>query len=488
MDQGPILLAVALLAWGAPFAAAEEALKQAASSSTAVSISTAPPQRAGAVAEPAASSSTAVSISTGEFIPLLAPVAAPHAVRSRAQTISNGRLKLSGVYQKDNAGSHYAISRVESDGAVERLYGGPWSITWLGNVSYRDSSRFSASSDFHRPRLHLMSFALSRKTDGGGFVRLGRVLPTQLPGIGYIDGGQIEAHPLDCLRLGAAAGLRPDLIDLGASSRQSLASGYATLEKGTRGHWYYSGTLGLLQTFFRGRADELALVYDQRSDLGPKLSLDGTTQVDYKAWSGPEPPGARLTRANVSAFSPLASFLTLRTGLDHYERAQTRAERDASGPNAAPLPDNRYLLYWIGAEEPLGGTLRLEEEVSRLETTGLANQTLWRLGLNWTGLLGPPDSLWSVKGYNLNQSEGDGYGLLLSALLPFADGRGTANLSAGLRDSARPEEKKTVTLNDLAARLTWRFNRRWSAELGVRQVTERSYGSTVADGALSYYW
>ena len=415
-------------------------------------------------------------------------MAAPHAVQSRAETISHGRLRLGEVYQTDSLGARYTISRLESDGGVERLYGGPWSLTWLGNVSYRDSNRFSGSSDFRRARLHLMSFMLSRKTDSGGFARLGRILPAQLPGVGYIDGGQLEAHPLECLRLGAAAGLRPDLVDLGASSRQSLASGYATLEAGNRGQWYYSGTLGLLQTLFRGTADELALVYDQRADLGSKLSLYGTAQLDAKASSGPEPHVARLTRANVSAISPLASFLTLRTGLDHYERPRTRAELYASGSSTAALTDNRYSRYWLGAEEPLPWALRLEEEVSRLEATGLVDQTLWRLSIQRAGLPGLPDSLWTVTGYNLNQSEGEGDGFLLSALLPFAGGRATASLIGDWHDSARPMEKKTLALNNVSARLTWRFGRRWSAEFGAREVTLRGYASTVTDGALSYYW
>ena len=337
MGKGRIVLAFALLSFGARLDAAVEES----------------PFRA-------TSSAPAVAVSTEDFIPLLAPVASPRPVSSRADTISHGRLRLAEVYQRDNAGSRHTISRVESGGSVERLYSGPWSLVWLGNASYRDSNVFSGSSDFRKPRLHLMTLQLSRKIDGGGFARLGRILPLELPGIGYIDGAQLQSRPREGVSVGAAAGLRPNLADLGLSARQSLASAYATVEKGARGQWYYSGTLGVLGTEFKGRADELALLYDQRSDLSPKLSIYGTAQLDYKAWNGPEPKGVRLTRANATATSPLLSFFTLRTGLDHYERPQTRAEFDFSGSTATPFTNYSYSRYWVGAEQPLIWTLQFQ--------------------------------------------------------------------------------------------------------------------------------
>src|SRR5258706_2552405 len=123
---------------------------------------------------------------------------------------------------------------------------------------------------------------MARKNEDGGSLKLGRFLTSTLPGLGFLDGGQLEHVYSPQWRAGGVLAMRPDRIDLGLSTKEPLMAAYASTEQGTHGQLYYSGTLGMYQTFFRGVSDELALLIDHRADLGPKLNLFSSAQIDFK--------------------------------------------------------------------------------------------------------------------------------------------------------------------------------------------------------------
>lgn len=443
-------------------------------------------------APPAATGKTTSSEPPTDFVPLLA-AAPPRAkkVISRAGNIFHGRIGLRGTYQQvDPNISKNWVGRVDSDGSIDRLWAGPWSVSWSGNVTYRNGNTFSSATDFRKPRLHVYRAMASRIMENEGFLRLGRLIPLSLPGLGYVDGGHLEQKHSDHWRWGTVLGVRPDPRDLNVAGRNPLASAYATLEAGERGRLYYSGTAGLLQTLFKGKADEFAVLYDQRSDLGPKLNLFATSQLNFNVGGAEIYKEPRLTRLDFYGVSPLASFLSLRSGMSHYERPDTAAERDLSGAsNTASFTDTGYWRYWFGASQPLPLDLQTDEEIAYLRTGESYSKALWRFTLSRRGLWLMPQAQLSGTVYNLNQSvEGEGVGLLSSLYVPLLQGRLSLNGTAGFRYGAKVGESKKIRTNDLSAHLNWRLTSHWEVNVGIARAFQDYIASTVADAGINYRW
>jgi hypothetical protein len=405
-----------------------------------------------------------------------------------SSNVSHGTMRLWNFYQSVNSPeSHYWTSRLDSDGSVERLGGGPWALVWRGNVTYRDGNVASVSTDFRDPRLHLTRFMFSRKGENGGFARLGRLAPVELPSLGYLDGVQLETVATPGLRFGAAAGARPDKRDLRLSGDETLGAAYATAETGKRGRLYYSGTLGMMQTLYKGKADERALLYDQRADLSRLLNVYGTAKLNFNSSGSALNRGARFTQLDLYGISPLTSFFQLRGGMSHFERPDTRAERALGGPDNFT---SGYWRYWFGGSETLPWNLRADGEVSSFRSPESLSPTLWRVSVSRQGLVGLPGALLTASWFNLNEAEGDGYGGGLSAYLTLLGSRLVANLNWGFRYSARRNDvnNKKWKNNDGSARLTWRISRSWDIDSGVTYSIQEHVQATTADLGVRYHW
>lgn len=429
---------------------------------------------------------------SADFTPLLAP---PPVRRKTAITqtsnVFHGRLRGRQTYQTVNTThSEDFISRLDADGGIERLYARPLSLSWSGNVSYRDGNSFSTATDFRRPRARVYRVLLSQKFQSGGFGRFGRFIPNELSGLGYLDGAQVEGVFSPSWRLGGALAARPDRLDLDLSAREWLVSGYATLEAGDRGRLYYSGTAGLFQTLFLGEPDELALLYDHRADLGAKLNFYLTSQADFNVGAAKvRREAARLTRLDAGVRLPLARVLALRAGLSHYERPDTAAERDLSGGdiNLSSIFNGGYWRYFAGASQNIPWDATLDEEVFLQKNEG-ASDTLWRVSVSRRGLSFFSDAQVTAALYNLNPVEGEGYGMLATAYLPFARNQCSLNLTSGFRYSGKEGESKAFRANDVSAYLDWRLTHAWRFSLGITQVYQDYITSTIADAGLSYRW
>jgi hypothetical protein len=404
----------------------------------------------------------------------------------QAKYLSHGRLGIENTYEKSSNGSYYSIERLNTSGSVERLNGRPWSLVWSGDVSYRDSNSFRGATDFRRVRGHLYQAVLARRLDDG-FVRFGRILPVELPGFGEVDGAQVETRADGPFKVGGVVGMRPDRIDLNFSGREPLAAAYSSLEAGTRGRWYYSGTLGVLQSLFRGTRDELAVLYDQRSDFGPKLNLFGTSQINFDEGGG-RGAGTQLSRLNVYATSPLIPPVTLRAGIDRFERPDTRAERDLFGSNPNIPINITYRRYWVGADHALPIDLYLTEEVGFLDTGDSFSQSLWRVTLGHTGLPWLPQAMINATVYNIDNAEANGEGGILTATLPLLNGRLLTNIGVGARDAALKFGNKVVKLTDASGQVLWRVTSHWEARLTISEALLNRFSSTVINSALNYRW
>jgi hypothetical protein len=404
--------------------------------------------------------------------------------------IFHGHLGLRQLFQVDSTGKmDYSMTRFLSAGSVERIEGTPWSFEWSGDVTYRAGEGLSRTRNFEEPRFDLFRLSLQRRFEDGGFFRAGRFLPLELPGLGYVDGAQVEEPISKNLRVGGVLGFKPSRIDLDVSGKEPMVSAYVTAHAGMRQNFYYSGTLGVLGSLFEGKADRLALLLDQRADLGPKLSLYSTSEVDFDIGAQEtRSKSAHLTRTDLYVVSPITSFLTLRAGLDHYERPDTAAERDLLHFQDNRFFDWGYWRYWVGSSQMLPWALRLDEEVAVYDAPHEHFTPRWRVSASRLGLFALPRAEVSVTLYNLDGAGAEGYGGLLAFYFPALEERLSIRPAAGFRFLDTDDTSETFRVTDISLRADWWLSSAWSVYGGVSYTFGDDLGATLVDFGIDFRW
>lgn len=424
-----------------------------------------------------------------EFVPLLALPPVKRIAVAREKNIFHGRLRARQIYQTiHNDHTDDWASRLDSDGSIDRIQGSLWSMLWSGNVSYRAGDSFVTATDYHDPQLHVYRFMTHRKLEEGGFDSLGRILPVQLPGMGYIDGGHFERILSSSWRFGGMAGAKPDRRDLGLSGRELVSGIYTSLDMGDPAGYSYSSTWGLMQTLFVGQADELGLLWDQRATITPKLNLVSTAQLDMDEGQGRSGRFFRVPRGDLYMNAPVLSDLSFRAGFSHFERPDTAAERDMSGGDATSILDSSYWRYWLGSNQNLPWSLQLDEELGFTRTHETYSQGMWRLSLSRSGLWLIPQGSLTVSMYNLDTFEGDGYGFTCSGIAPLFQNRLDITANGGFRYKSIDGSGKKLKTNDYSVHVDWHLSRVWDLTAGISRVFQDNITSTVADTSASYRW
>ena len=424
-----------------------------------------------------------------DLVPLLTPLPVakkitPYKLSSRA----SGRVMFRQFYQAITPGAiNQRITRADTDGAIERFGGGPWSFNWSGSGSYFNGNRPSISKDFRRFRPRARLLALSRPLGEGGFFRAGRFFPKELPGLGTVDGLALEA-PVGWLRIGGVAGTRPERLLQGFSSREQLGALYASSESGTPGQGSYAATLGVMHTLWLGKSDELALLFDQNFDLGPLLNVYQTLQVDVNDDAAQFHEGARLTRLDLSLNSNLKKWLTVRGGVNHFEPIDAAAERAFIGGGLPLVMDTGYWRFWTGSGQSLPAEFNLDEEISWTRIDGRLQPGLWRATIGRQGLPWKPEGRAYVTGYNVSGPAGTDYGGSTGVTLPLLNGKLILDTNAGFRYDRGAASERILRLGDASLRLDWRPNRAWQVEAVSSTVKRGSAGSSTFSGGLSYRW
>ncbi len=422
-----------------------------------------------------------------EFVPLLAPIPrGPEA--SKPPSTSHGRIQVHQMFQTDSQGDlGYSVTRLSSSGGVDRIDGSPWSFEWSGDLRYRTGDAYLSNPNYQEPHLDLYRAMFQRPFGEGGFLRFGRFVPYELPGIGYVDGLQGQVQPGEHTRLGVVGGLKPNRIDLDASADEPLVVPYAMFTAGPRDGRHYSGTVGLLNSYYQGEIDRLALLFDQRAGLAKGLTLYSTAVVDFDVGASQTRNGTRLTQLDVSAVSELSSFLTLRAGVDHWERPDQRAERAL-----LPFPDDRffdngYWRYWVGSSQNMPWNLRLAEEVGFIESDTVDGDVRWQVSLTRSGLGGWRDASATVAVYNLIAYGDNGYGCRVSGYLPLNKGTVIVQPAAGFR-VLQAASGQDISLSYLSVGLDGRLSRNWNLFGGVTYFSGDDVGSTLFELGLRYAW
>jgi hypothetical protein len=422
-----------------------------------------------------------------KFIPLLAPLPRESAA-SKPPSTSHGRLQVYQMFQRDSQGDlGYSATRLSSFGGRERIEGSAWSFEWSGDLRYRAGDAYLSHPDYQEPHLDLYQAMLQRPLGEDGFLRFGRFVPFELPAIGYVDGLQGQVRPGEHTRIGVVGGLKPNRIDLDASTDEPFVAPYAMLTAGPRDGRHYSGAVGLLNSYYQGEIDRLALLFDQRAGLAKGLTLYSTAVVDFDVGASQTRSGTRLTQLDVSAVSEVSSFLTLRAGVDHWERPDRQAERAL-----VPFPDERffdngYWRYWVGSSQNIPWNLRLAEEVGFIESDTVDGDVRWQVSATRSGLGGWQDASVTVAVYNLIAYENHGYGCRVSGYLPLNKGTVIVQPAAGFRVlQAAPAQD--ISLSYLFVGLDGRLSRHWNLFGGVTYFSGDDVGSTLFELGLGFAW
>ena len=422
------------------------------------------------------------------FVPLLAP---PEWTLGLPETsnIFHGQMQIRQMLQTDHENlQDYSVTHLSSSGSLDRIEGTDWSFEWSGNLAYRDGDAHRYHPDYQEPRLDLYMGSFQRPLADGGFLRLGRFLPRELPGIGYVDGIQSQIQHGEHLSLGTVAGFKPDRYDLDPSVDEPLFVGYATYEAGKRPGPYYSGTAGILGSLYKGQSDRLALLFDQRAGVGPLFTLYSTAEVNFDVGGAQTQTGTRLTRLDVFAVSRPSSDLTFRAGLDHWERPDNRAERDLLIYEDDRFFDDGYWRYWVGSDQGLPWNLRLSEEVAFIDSDTYDYDPRWRIGLTRTGLFSWQDASITTTVYNVAVEETDGYGGMLSAHLPLMNHKLFIQPMAGFQIVDEEPQSQDFELTYLSMRINGRLSTKWSLLGGFTHSYGDRVDSTLLDLGLRYRW
>jgi hypothetical protein len=460
------------------------------------------PEEVTPVATPAAAPVISSSTANGSTLKSagpdknMAPVLVPLSVtassklgNSRDANIFHGRLRSRELYQTvPSPESHTLESRLDSDGSIERLYASPWSAVWSGNLSYRDGNTSQTAPDYQHPKLNVYNAMMARKNDDGGTLKLGRFLPSELPGLGFLDGGQLDHVISPQWRTGGVLAMRPDRITLGLTSKEPFMAGYASTEQGTHGKLYYSGTLGMFHTIYRGKADELALLSDNRTDLGPKLNLFNSIQIDFNDGAEQAHKGPRITRLDFYGNSPITPTVSLRAGLSHFERPDIQAERDLTQGTTQGF-DNGFWRYFVGANERLPFNFTLDEDLSTINSATSQTDQLWRLTISRFGFFFLPRGQISISAYNVTSAQGRGFGFQTTASTPLWTDKLSLNLSSSSQYSTPSNSPKNYNINDGSLHLSWRISKAWNADFGITQSYAGGKAtSTIGDSSIGYRW
>jgi hypothetical protein len=424
---------------------------------------------------------------TEAFVPLLAPVkTAPVAAVGR--NLSHGRIQVYQMFQRDSQGDlGYSVTRLSSFGGTERIEGSAWSFEWSGDLQYRTGDAYLSHPDYQEPHLDLYRAMLQRPLGEDGFLRFGRFVPFELPAIGYVDGLQGQVRPGEHTRIGVVGGLKPNRIDLDASADEPFVVPYAMFTAGPRDGRHYFGTVGLLNSYYQGEIDRLALLFDQRAGLAKGLTLYSTAVVDFDVGASQTRSGTRLTQLDVSAVSELSSFLTLRAGVDHWERPDQQAERALVPFQDERFFDNGYWRYWVGSSQNIPWNLRLAEEVGFIESDTVDGDVRWQVSATRSGLGGWQDASVTVAVYNLIAYENHGYGCRVSGYLPLNKGTVIVQPAAGFRVlQAAPAQD--ISLSYLSVGLDGRLGRNWNLFGGVTYFSGDGVGSTLFELGLGFAW
>jgi len=434
-----------------------------------------------------------------EFTPLLAPYGLGALAKVDPRNVSVGRVGIRQLFQIGSDNYDYWRTQLTSSGSVERLDGTPWAFEWHGVVSYRGGDGLSQVRDYEEVRLEMYRFAFYRRFDDRSFVRFGRFVPLELPSVGFIDGAQAEEVIWDKLRVGTIFGLKPQRDRNLPSIDEFAAVPYVSGEFGDEKDLFYSATLGVLGSFYRGTPDRLAILADQRMRIRD-LSIFASSEVDFDIGASEKSSGTRLTRMDLLFTYPVGDAVTLRGGVDRHGLPDSEAERQAISKGSLLVGEffnDGFWRYWGGASWRLPRQFRVDGELGLID--GDSNDAFrWNVRFSRQGIPWFPNGSATLSVYNLDGFHSNGIGVRLSGMIPAYEGRLFVQPAIALRVARYDTDgahgtffepvDQTVGAVDLSLRAQYRMSRSWSFAGGMSYALGEDENRFFLDIGATYRW
>jgi len=318
-------------------------------------------------------------------------------------------------------------------------------------------------------------------------LELGRFVPRALSAAGYFDGAYVDVPVGNRLRLGGAAGFRPTREDLTPSADEPTGLAFAsfTSSEADDARVRYTGTLGVLGSAYDGHVDRLAVLTEQFLDAGD-LRASATAEIDFDVGGQAFRNGTRLTRLDAYASWTINDPITVRAGVDHYERLDTRAERHTIGFVDAALYRNDFWRYWGGARLSITNRFHFDVELGAIEGGRGYDTTNWRTSLTHFDAFGISGSSASLTVYNLEGLEGDGVGGLLTGHFPLAGSMLFLRPGLGFRSFQLSREDFEVT--DAHLHVDHFLSEKWELHAGVTYLTGASLDTVLIEIGAAFRW
>jgi len=420
-----------------------------------------------------------------EFVPLLERQKA-FAGAKPVRNVCHGWVSLDQVVQVGSGDLDYFRTLLSTAGGVDRLMGKMWAFRWSGSLGIRGGDAFS-NSTLEGAELDVYELAAVRPFEGGGQLMLGRFVTPALSAVGYMDGATAEREVAPGVRVGGLLGFKPDRQDLSVSSNEPTALAYGTMTSGTRADRYYSGTLGILASMWKGDFDRCALLGDQHLGFDSKLFLDLAFQVDFDVGAGAVNTGTHLTQLDFVATGRLSDAISLRGGVDHYETLDTAAVRDSLLLiDPTPILDSGNWRYWGGFSARVRRDLRLDGEVSMIDSDATGETWHWYATLTWLQPFALSQASAWLTVYNLDGQSIDGLGGQLGAYLPVQQGR--LSLQPFLQFRAFESSGSDFTVTDVRLYGQYRFVEHWTLRGGVAYTFGDDADHTILEIQVTYRW
>lgn len=387
-------------------------------------------------------------------------------------------VKTSLHYRPDVSVQAKGSSRSRDDGSLE-----------LG-LEFQEAYSALAWSEEDPDSTSLSKVFVYRDFNERGFVRAGRYEPNEFSTVGQIDGFQGEMHLGHVVRTGVIAGVLPR-SESDTSDEESLAVAYVGTEVGDPNQLHYSGTVGFMGTTYDGDSDRLAVLVEQKARLSPHLELSSSSAVDIApvSESGDD---LRLTTLNLEAESSVTSFLTLRAGVEHSKRPDSRAERALRGAEAS---DSESLdgtwSHWLGGTQTLPWNLELEGDIAFKDSLEEGGQTeSWQVGLARRGLPALPEAKMSLEFFTHDYGDDRTYASTVSGTLPLYHQEVVIEPSFTFDVLGETKNEPHLSATDLALHAVWRPVPQLTVFAGTTySFREEDDGEPIdVEVGMQFYW
>jgi hypothetical protein len=248
--------------------------------------------------------------------------------------VVSGYVEYQTDWQRDLTGSKlsYVVPAIAARLKVENVGGTGGELRVRDRIRYYDRDRppgqFVEQREWYHRLMELaFVFDAPAATVSWG---VGRLIAPDMVGIGPIDGGYVSFEFLRYLRVGAAGGLAPDLIDMSFSTDRAQAGGFVAFDYESQRRWRFTTSAAASGQYTSGTVSREFLYWQNVFNLYRRFSLFQSVEIDLNRDWRYDAAGERATFSNfyIAADAQAADFVTLDISYDSRQNVRVYETRE----------------------------------------------------------------------------------------------------------------------------------------------------------------